>query len=152
MKIYRVSFFGHRALTSVRETEDKIERLAKELMQKNDFVEFYVGRNGDYDIYAASAVKRAQKAIGSQNSALVLVLPYAVKDVEYYKDFYDEVILPLGCDTHFKNAISKRNEWMIENSDLVVAFVQKKYGGAHSALRYAEKQGVEIINLSIRET
>ncbi len=147
MDIYRVSFFGHRSLTSTRKIEENVERMVKELIRTKEYVEFYVGRNGDYDICVASCIKRAQKAMGNQNSALVLVLPYVVKDIEYYRGYYDDIILPIDEKTHFKAAVTKRNRWMIENSDLVIAFVERRSGGAYNGLSFAQKRGVKTVNL-----
>ena len=107
MEIYRVTFFGHRTLTSIAEVEKAVEELATELLRQREFVEFYVGRNGDYDVAVASAVKRAQKAVDRQNGALILALPYPVKDLEYYESYYDEIVFPLEEKTHFKAAITK---------------------------------------------
>jgi predicted Rossmann fold nucleotide-binding protein DprA/Smf involved in DNA uptake len=39
---------------------------------------------------------------------------------------------------------------MVENTELLIAFVEEgRKGGALTTLKYAEKQGVEIINLAI---
>jgi hypothetical protein len=148
MDVYRVSFFGHRILASTRQIEETVECMGKELIRTKDFVEFLVGRNGDYDILVASSVKRAQKAMGKQNSVLVLVLPYGVKDFEYYREYYDDIVIPITEKTHFKAAITKRNRWMVENSDLVIGFVQNQSGGAYAALKYASESGVETVNIN----
>lgn len=150
MDVYRVSFFGHRTLYSIIPMEKEIERIVRELIETKEFVEFYVGRNGDYDICVASTVKRVQKEMGYNNSAPILVLPYTVKDIEYYQNYYNDIILPLEEKTHFKAAITKRNRWMVDNSELVLAYVERESGGAYQALRYAEKRGVNIINLGKR--
>ena len=144
---YRVSFFGHRTLYAITVLEEKLEDLAFELIRNHEFVEFYVGRNGDFDISVASAIKRAQRRTGKERSALILTLPYVVKDIEYYEEFYDEIIIPTEGKHHFKSAIAKRNEWMIDNSDLVVTFVQENSGGAHKAMKYAQSRGVDLVNI-----
>ena len=144
---YRVSFFGHRTLYSLHGLDDKIENIAVELIRKYEFVEFYVGRNGDFDIIAASAIKRAQRRMGKERSALILTLPYVVKDIEYYEKFYDEIIIPTEGKQHFKTAITKRNEWMIDNSDLVIACVQNESGGAYNAIKYAQSRKVKVLNI-----
>ena len=138
MEIYRVSFIGHRELYNIRSIEDRIEGLVDELLRKKEYVEFYVGRNGDFDLCAASAIKRAQKDFGHHNSSLILVLPYCVKDEEYYKKFYDEVWRPIDGNTHFKAAIAKRNEWLIAHSDLLIAYVENESGEAYQTMKYAK--------------
>ena len=148
MEIFRVSFIGHRELHNVREIEDKLEKSIYNLIDNHQYVEFYLGRNGDFDISAASSIKRVQRKSQTANSSLILVLPYHAKDEEFYKNFYDEIILPIEKNTHFKAAITKRNEWMIDNSDLLIVYVKDQSGGAYTALKYAKKKEVEIINIA----
>ena len=150
MNIYRVAFIGHREIYGHYRLEDKIEQIAKDLLREKEYVDFYVGRNGDFDISTASAIKRAQKAIGHHNSSLILLLPYSMKDEKYYEKFYDEIQYPIDSKTHVKAAITKRNRWMIENADLLVAFVEKgKKGGAMTTLKYAQSRCLKIINLAL---
>ena len=148
MEIYRVTFIGHRDIDRIGIVEKRLERLVSELLRKKDYVEFYMGRNGDFDETAASVIKRLQKKLDTRNSAVILVLSYHAKDEEYYQKYYDDVLLPIASDTHFKAAITKRNEWMVEHADLLIAYVCKESGGAYKTMKYAEKKGVGIINLS----
>ena len=68
-----------------------------------------------------------------------------MKDDEYYEKFYDEVLYPLDGKIYPKAAITKRNKWMIDNADILVAFVRDgRRGGAMTTLKYAEKQGIKI--------
>ena len=80
MEIYRVSFIGHREIYRHNILEQKVEQIARDLLSKKEYVEFYVGRNGDFDISIASAIKRVQKAVGHHNSSLILLQPYPTKD------------------------------------------------------------------------
>ncbi|MBO5294152.1 MAG: hypothetical protein J6B71_02765, partial [Clostridia bacterium] len=68
MEIYRVAFIGHRQIIGHFDLVSEIERLVKDLLRQKEYVEFYVGHHGDFDLFAASAVKQAQKAIGHHNS------------------------------------------------------------------------------------
>ena len=149
MDIYRVAFIGHREiLYNIAQIENEIEKTTKELMHKHSFVEFYVGRNGDFDIIAASAIKRARKSCDTNNSELILALPYANKDECYFEHYYDDIIYPLAPKTHYKNAILKRNEWLVDHSDLLIAYVEPdRTGGALKTLQYALKTNTHTINL-----
>ena len=150
LEIYRIAFIGHREIYGHYRLEDQIEQIARDKLYEKEYVEFYVGRNGDFDISVASAVKRAQKAVGHHNSCLILLQPYPMKDDEYYEKFYDEVQYPVDNRTHPKAAITKRNRWMIENAELLVAFVEEgRNGGAMTTLKYAQTRGIEIINLAL---
>ena len=72
-----------------------------------------------------------------------------MRDDEAYANFYDEIWYPVGRSTHPKGAITKRNRWMIENSDLLLAYVEEgRGGGAFTALKYAKELRKEFINLA----
>ena len=149
MDIYRVAFIGHREiLSNIAQIEYELEKNVKELISVHEFVEFYIGRNGDFDIIAASAIKRACKNCNSNNCELILVLPYANKDECYFEHYYDNILYPIDSKTHYKNAIQKRNEWLIENTDLLIAYVEPDHsGGALKTLQYAIKNNKNIKNL-----
>lgn len=149
MNIYRICFCGHRKIYDCPDLEEKIEELVVDAIREQDYVEFYVGKNGDFDTSVASAVKRAQKKLGNDNSSLILVQPYKMSNDEYYESYFDEIIYPISSNTHFKAAITERNRWMIELADLFVCFVRENNnGGASYALDYAIKIGKEVINLA----
>jgi hypothetical protein len=61
---------------------------------------------------------------------------------------YDDVIIPdVLAGVHPKSAITKRNRWMVENSDFIIAYVLRDHGGAYSAVKYANKIGCPVKNL-----
>ena len=149
MEIYQVAFIGHRRIDAYEHLEDRIEQIARDLIRQKEYVEFYVGRNGDFDIMAASAIKRAQHALGHHNSSLILLQPYPMRDDIYYADFYDDVWYPVEKTAHPKAAITQRNQWMIDHAQLLITFVKDgRTGGALTALTYADKKGVPILNLA----
>jgi len=49
---------------------------------------------------------------------------------------------------HPKSAITKRNHWMVDNSNYIVTFVYRDFGGAYDAKKYAIKQSKTVIELS----
>ncbi len=73
------------------------------------------------------------------------MLPYPVANTEDLEKYYDEVMCPQELDgVHYKSAITKRNEWFVEHSDLLVAYVVRDYGGAAQCLKFAIDHGIEI--------
>ena len=149
MELYRVAFIGHRMILRNYDLEDRIEDIVKDLLRTKEYVELYLGRNGDFDISAASAIKRAQKALGHENSSLILVQPQPMKDDCHYSEFYDELLYPIPGTVHPKRRITERNKWLVDNTDLVICYVEKgRTGGALSTLKYGEKQGIDIIFLA----
>ncbi len=80
--IYRGAFFGHRRIYTIREIEEKLVPILNELILTKEYVEFYIGRNGDFDEFVASVIKRVQKQLDRDNNVMILTLPYTVKDIE----------------------------------------------------------------------
>ena len=153
MNTYTVSFFGHRYIERGMEIENRLDKLLHDLITQNEYVDFLIGRDGEFDLMASAAIKRAVRIYGYGNAHFTLVLPYMkaeYRDNEKgYIDYYDDVEI---CDessvAHPKSAIQVRNRSMIDRSDLVICCVQHKSGGAYTTIRYAEKQGKKIVNLA----
>ena len=148
MNAFTVSLFGHQEIDDLRQLDASLASLVKELMQTKPYVAFLIGRNGEFDEYAASVIKRAQKAVGKEKSDISLVLPYTVANIEYYEKYYDSIIIPESVyGAHPKSAITLKNRWMIDQSNLVIVYVERDKGGAYTAMKYAKKQNKDIINL-----
>ena len=152
MDTLTVSFFGHRRLDNVFVIEQTLETIIRKLLNRPEYIEFLVGRDGEFDQLASSAVKRCRREIREDNSALIWVLPYETAELrdneEAFLRYYDEIeICERSVGSHYKAAIQIRNRAMIDRSDLVVFCVERRQGGAYQTLRYAERQGVRHINL-----
>ena len=61
---------------------------------------------------------------------------------------YDSIVYPPLEKVPFRFAISKRNEWMVDNADIIIGYVKNQYGGAYKILEYAKRQRKNIINLA----
>ena len=83
-----------------------------------------------------------------QHGTINLVLAYPKADMDMLEEQYDSVIIPPSLNhVHPKAAIKERNRWMVENCNLLIAYVTHDHGGAATALRMAEKQGVEVFRI-----
>ena len=60
---------------------------------------------------------------------------------------YDSIIYPPLENVPYKFAISKRNQWMVQQSDFIIAYVSTHFGGAYKTLLYAHKQNKPYVNL-----
>ena len=129
-----------------------MEPMIKELVRTKSYVSFLIGRSGEFDQYTAAVIKHLQKEVGKDNHDLTLVLPYTVTDMEYYEKYYDTILIPETLHgAHPKAAITLRNRWMVDQADLVIAYVENRKGGAYKAMRYAEKINKKVINLFDKE-
>lgn len=153
MEIYTVSLFGHRQIDDPFSVERVLEIMVRQLLAEKEYVEFLVGRDGEFDLLAASVIKRCRRAVGEENSALIWMLPYPTAEYrdheEEYLNYYDAVeVSQNAAGAHFKSAMQIRNREMVDRSDLVIFCVEHQKGGAYQSIRYAEKQGVPFINIS----
>lgn len=76
----------------------------------------------------------------------MLVLPYLGGG--YDVSAYDGTLYHPLESVPRRYAISKRNEYMADNSDVVVAYVIYGFGGAGKTLEYAERSRKKIVRYS----
>ena len=153
MDIYTVSFFGHRVIHDFSTTERQAEFLIHNLLLEKEYIEFMVGRDGDFDQMISSIVRRLKRLVRDDNSSLTWVLPYPTANLrdnqESFEEYYDAIEI---CDTaarsHPKSAFQIRNRWIVDHSDMVVFYVDHKGGGAYQTLRYAQKKNKSYVNLA----
>lgn len=153
MDTYTVCFFGHREIDNPLEVEEQLYDIVLHLLESKEYVEFLVGRNGEFDQLVSSTVRRVKRNFRDDNSALVLVLPYLTAEYENnhqsFHEYYDEIeICQDASEGHYKAAIQARNQEMVDRSDLVVCCIEHNSGGAFQTVQYAKKKNKEIVNLS----
>ncbi len=95
LNVYTVSFFGHRQIENAAAIEKRLDEIIRPLLLEKEYAEFLVGRDGEFDQLAASAVKRLKRSVGGDNSALMWVLPYPTAEYRDYETdlaaYYDEI-------------------------------------------------------------
>ena len=153
MRVYTVSFFGHRVIEDPLLIEQRLEPLIRRLLKEKEYVEFLVGRDGEFDQLVSSTIRRCKRTVRDDNSAHVWVLPYPTADFrdneEAYRDYYDEIeVCGTSAGGHFKGAYQTRNREMVDRADLIVFCIQHENGGAWQTMKYAKKQGKSCINLN----
>ena len=145
---YRVAFIGHRYIEHFQEVEVRLVDVLNMLADQHPYLDFYIGNYGEYDILATSAVRRLIERCGKENYTLNLVLPYAKANMDFLAKQYDNIILPPTLyGVHPKAAITVRNRWMVENSNLLVAHVIREKGGAATCLHIAEKLEKPVVRI-----
>lgn len=152
MQVYTVALFGHKQIENLTVIEQLLEKHLKGLLLRCEYVNFLIGRNGDFDQAVSSVVRKLKRQIRNDNSTLSLILPYAtgefINNQKNFENYYDEIeICHDSSAVHFKKAITVRNQSMIDRADLVIIYQKRNSGGAYQALRYAQKQNKTILNL-----
>lgn len=153
LDVYTVAFFGHRYIDNPLKVEELLETEIRKLINEKEYIEFLVGRNGDFDRCASSAILRVRKNVRADNSALVLMLPYATAEYlnneEYFNGYYTDVEISYKASiAHPKAAIQIRNREMVNRADLIICYVEENSDGAYKIVQYAEKVSKTIINLA----
>lgn len=137
-----VTFCGHSQVANANAVAAALADIIEKLIDEGAD-EFLLGGYGEFDTMAAIAVRNAKKNHSGIHSALVI--PYIDRD--YEPALYDNSMYPPLETVPRRFAISKRNEWMVSNSDVVVACIQHSWGGAATTLKYAERKMKRIISI-----
>lgn len=110
---------------------------------------FLVGDYGDFDGLAASVCLGLKKEY--PHIEVSLVLPYYRPHIDDYTQQrytqFDSVIIPPLEDTPYRYRIVKANQYMVNQSETVIAYVRSS-GGAAQTMQYAIKRSKMLINLA----
>ena len=147
-----ITFCGHSNCLFSDEEKEKLKQLLIKAIRKNPTCKFYLGGYGDFDSLCMRTLRELKKEF--QDIELIFITPYIDKNyskLEFAKYHYDDVIFPPLESVPRKFAILKRNEWMVDSADLVIAYVKYSWGGAAKTLEYAKRKKVPIINISSKQ-
>ncbi len=146
-----ISFVGHALIPQKNGVKEQVKNQIRKHSIEDGRITCYLGGYGDFDVICAYACKELkQELVGMET---VYVAPYmTLSEQEKIKEMKerglcDASIYPPIENTPLKFAISKRNEWMMSNSDLIIAYVSRSYGGAYQSLRVARRRKKQIINI-----
>ena len=145
-----ITFCGHSNYLFSDEEKEKLKQLLIKEIRKNPTCKFYLGGYGNFDSLCLRTLRELKKEF--QDIELIFITPYIDKNyskLEFAKYHYDDVIFPPLESVPRKFAILKRNEWMVEEADLVIAYVMYSWGGAAKTLEYAKRKKKTIINLAM---
>ena len=139
-----VTFFGHSdAPTSVSE---RLYEVLLDLVCKKGANNFFVGTHGTFDRLALLMLKRLKKQY--PHIRYTVVLAYIP---QFEQEFYNETdtVFPseVACAPP-RFAIDKRNGYMLDQSDVVITYVTRSYGGAAKFKKKALLQGKRVIEIS----
>lgn len=114
----RVTFCGHKEVYDAEAVEHWLRQVCSDLIAQGAD-EFLCGGYGRFDYLSATVLRDLKQQ--HPNIRLILVLPYLNSTI--LTDGYDETIYPPLESVPKKFAISRRNEWMVLESDIIVAYV-----------------------------
>ena len=142
----RISFFGHSDYEPNEDDKNAIIQKIDELVGDNP-CEFLLGGIGAFDMFAKKCCLKYKRLLNS-NVKLTLVMPYP--DRKYIIKGYDETVYPPLESVPRRLAIIRRNKWMVNESDHIIAYVWH-YGGARNTLDIAKRKNKPIFNVALNK-
>lgn len=146
-----ISFIGNRFISDCADLSRQLYECIMSNMPKDEPVIFFYGGYGAFDKLCLNVCREIKK--GRPDCEIIYITPYITESQQrniqqdMMSSLYDSVIYPPLESTPPRFAIVKRNEWMVDQSDLIISYVRSTCGGAYKALRFAEKRKKKIISL-----
>lgn len=138
----RVCFVGHRFQWHCINVEQKLKEIIHNVILQGYSI-FYDGGYGYFDELSTKIILDIK--VNNPNIKLIKVLTNYSQSKKY-PDYYDETILPELEEYFYKQRIIKRNQWIVDNSDIVICHVIHEFNsGAYKTLQYAIKKHKKII-------
>ena len=148
-------FTGHREIPPEERAEiaNRLERIIISLYQQGIRV-YEAGGALGFDTLAARTVLRLRE--NCPGMKLVLVLPCLTQtrgwkpedaaEYESIKAQADHVVYT--AQRYMRGCMHKRNRYLVDHSGVCVCYLTRDSGGTAYTVQYAEKQGLEIINIA----
>ena len=135
-------FFGH------KDTPDHIQSALLELLtlliKEQHANLFLVGCQGNFDHLVIRTLAELKRKYPNLQYYVVLQ-SFPTKSTPV---FPIETLFPQGLETvPPKYAIDKRNRWMLMQSDAVICYLSRSFGGAAKYCTLAQKQQKQVFNL-----
>ena len=132
-------FFGHKVTPST--AAHLIEETINKLISEQGVTSFLVGNQGQFDAMALSVLRNMKIKHPSIMYNVVLAYMPSVGSAEWNPYEYGETMLPKGIEVvHPRYTISWRNKWMVNESDIVVCYINRSWGGAAKYVEMATKR------------
>ena len=136
----KITFCGHKDIHDRAAVERWLYDVCRYLIQQGA-EEFYLGGYGGFDHLSAAVLRELKKT--HLQIRLILVLPYLNSSMP--TEGYDETVYPPLESVPKRFAISRRNEWMVQECDTIVAYVTHGWGGAAKTLEYAQRKKKQVV-------
>ena len=138
------AFLGNATIWNTREVMEKIKLTAIDLIKNKGVDTFLVGTKGNFETLSHKMMEQIQ--CDYPDIKIMLVIAYA-QDLERCPYNFDDVYYPPKSELGYKRwSIAKRNEWIIEQTDYIIACNQY-HGRAYDYCQKAKRKGKEIIEI-----
>lgn len=144
-----VAVTGHRVLNNI--DKNKLKLLFCSLIEKG-YNTFLIGMALGFDKLCFETLVEIRK---EEDIKLIACIPCEKQDLKFsasqkkdYAKMLNEADEKYYVNRDYTNTcMQKRNEFMVDNSSLLVAYLRRNYGGTYNTVKYAEKKNHIIINI-----
>lgn len=119
------------------------------LIETEHIEKFLVGNQGNFDRIAFRVLTQAviPKYFWVEYRVILAYMPSVRPPDPIYHP--EETLYPEGLESvPPRFAISHRNRWMVDQSDIVLAYCRYSTGGTSSIVDYAKKKGKQVMYLN----
>ena len=146
----KTAFIGHRQIFSKTLPQRLIEAIKAE--KKRGCFLFTMGTHEEFDRLALQSRRKLRGEHPELEIEVVLTNLHAIQKGDKWDGApYSDVSTVLYDieETHYKQRITLSNRKMIDTCDALICYVDEKAyrSGAKTAMRYAKRKGLRIINL-----
>lgn len=155
MKEKTVCFTGHREIPFLKAgaIKNMLKKTIEDLIERG-YCYFGAGGALGFDTLAAQTVLELKSKY--PQIRLILVLPclsqadrWSDRDKAVYEDIKnraDKVVYT--AQEYFKGCMHKRNRHLVNNSSVCICYLTRKTGGTAYTVDYADKNGLQVINIA----
>ncbi len=151
-----VGFIGHRKIESTAELKERLKKTIEELILSEGADTFLFGSRSEFDKLCYEVVSELKKRYSHIRRIYVRAEYEVISEsyTEYLLSSYEETFYP--DQVHGAGALSyiKRNQVMIDRSDLLIVYYNEQYepksskrSGTKIAVEYAQKKKKRLMNL-----
>lgn len=114
---------------------------------------FYCGGARGFDLLSAELLLMFRQ---NNDFKLIMALPHKDQEKCYPPEWHkrycdvlaaaDEIVYV--SEEYYKGCFFERNHYMVDRSEMVIAYYDGRPGGTRETLAYAKKAGIEIVNIA----
>jgi len=133
---------------------DMLQKAVHEAMDVG-FKTFYSGMAIGFDIIAAEIVMQEKQGRSDDEINLIAVVPFLQQEAKWgakWRKRHDDVLraadkIVVLNERYIRGCYHERNRYLVDNSARLIGLFSGKTGGTSHTFAYAEKEGLDIVNL-----
>lgn len=145
-----VAITGHRVLYP----DFNIDKLKENLNQliEDNYDTFLIGMALGFDTVCFQILEQIRKEKDIKIVACVPCLSQSYKFNKEQKKEYERLLSiadkkVIISEEYTRSCMQKRNQFMVDNASIVLAYIKRDFGGTKNTVKYAEKLNIKIIKL-----